>query len=204
MVGIDSAETEIVDNLLHELDGTKDFSKLGGNTCIAISLAAAKAAAASLSIPFFSKLSGRGDGVLPHPLGNVLGGGKHAGRNAPDIQEFLVLPIKVDSFMGLPVFKVSKFASSPALLSMPCEIFNRKALRSSVESFDRSFISLEIQVHILCIGCVSSIRSVSILISYIFFESEFSLFQVIEGASLHTSCIAAILYSRLFEIAIGI
>ena len=107
MAGVDSAETETVDHLLHELDGTGDFSKLGGNTCIAVSLAAAKAAAASLGIPFFSKLSGRGDGVLPHPLGNVLGGGKHAGRNAPDIQEFLALPFRGKSFAEMAASNIS-------------------------------------------------------------------------------------------------
>ena len=107
MVGIDSAQTEMVDDLLHELDGTNDFSKLGGNTCIAISLATAKAAAASLNIPFFAKLSGRSDGLLPHPLGNVLGGGKHAGRNAPDIQEFLALPFRGESFAEMAASNIS-------------------------------------------------------------------------------------------------
>ena len=116
MVGIDAAETETLDYLLHELDGTNDFSRLGGNTCIAISMATAKAAAASLGIPFFSKLSGRDDGILPHPLGNVLGGGKHAGKNAPDIQEFLALPLKAKSFVEMVASNISVHKKVRALL----------------------------------------------------------------------------------------
>jgi enolase len=98
LVGFDSSETTTIDGLLHELDGTKDFSRLGGNICLAVSLAAAKAASASRDVPLHELLSGNTAVYLPHPLGNVLGGGKHAGKNAPDIQEFLVLPVKADSF----------------------------------------------------------------------------------------------------------
>jgi enolase len=98
LVGFDSSETTTIDGLLHELDGTKDFSRLGGNICLAVSLAAAKAASASRDVPLHELLSGDTAAYLPHPLGNVLGGGKHAGKNAPDIQEFLVLPVKAGSF----------------------------------------------------------------------------------------------------------
>lgn len=101
LIGVDASETSTVDEFLHELDGTKDFSKLGGNVCLAISMAAAKAAALSKDIPFYEQLSGEKETSLPHPLGNVLGGGKHAGKNAPDIQEFLVLPMKAKSFLDM-------------------------------------------------------------------------------------------------------
>jgi len=101
LVGVDASETSTVDGLLHEFDGTKDFSRLGGNVCLAVSMAAAKAAAVSRRMPFYAQLSGRRDVALPHPLGNVLGGGKHAGKNAPDIQEFLVLPVKAKSFLEM-------------------------------------------------------------------------------------------------------
>jgi enolase len=84
--------------LLHSIDGTEDFRNIGGNTSYAVSLATAEAAANSFGLPLFQHLAGRLADELPHPLGNILGGGKHARANAPDIQEFLVLPIKVDSF----------------------------------------------------------------------------------------------------------
>jgi enolase len=87
-----------IDSLLHELDSTKNFSKVGGNTAFAVSLSVAKASADSKGIPLFELLSGIRSPPLPYPLGNVLGGGKHAGKKAPDIQEFLVLPINGDSF----------------------------------------------------------------------------------------------------------
>jgi len=97
-MGADSQKQERIDALLHKIDGTTDFRNIGGNTAYAISLATAEAAATSQGIPLFQHLAGKLANELPHPLGNVLGGGKHARARAPDIQEFLALPIKVNSF----------------------------------------------------------------------------------------------------------
>lgn len=98
LLGADSQKQEKIDQLLHEIDGTNDFHNIGGNTSYAVSLAIAEAAACTLGEPLFRRLAGRLANELPHPLGNVLGGGKHAKARAPDIQEFLILPIKVSSF----------------------------------------------------------------------------------------------------------
>jgi len=98
MIGADSQKQEQIDALLHKIDGTSDFRHIGGNTAYAISLATAEAAAISQGIPLLQHLAGKLANELPHPLGNVLGGGKHARARAPDIQEFLALPIKVNSF----------------------------------------------------------------------------------------------------------
>jgi len=98
LVGIDTRKQGEIDLLLHKIDGTENFRNIGGNTSYAISLAIAKATACSLDVPLFKQLAGRLVNGLPHPLGNVLGGGKHARARAPDIQEFLVLPVKVNSF----------------------------------------------------------------------------------------------------------
>jgi enolase len=98
LIGADSQKQEQIDGLLHNIDGTSDFSSIGGNTAYAVSLATAEAAAISQGVPLFQRLAGRLANELPHPLGNVLGGGKHARAQAPDIQEFLALPIKVNSF----------------------------------------------------------------------------------------------------------
>jgi len=98
LIGIAVEKQKEVDQLLHEVDGTKNFSRIGGDTAIAISLAVSKAAAASKNMLLFQYLSGGKSNALPHPLGNVLGGGKHAGGKAPDIQEFLVLPVEAASF----------------------------------------------------------------------------------------------------------
>jgi len=98
LVGVDAQRQGEIDLLLHKIDGTEDFHNIGGNTSYAVSLATAEAAACSFGVPLFKHLAGRLASELPHPLGNVIGGGKHARANAPDIQEFLVLPVKVDSF----------------------------------------------------------------------------------------------------------
>lgn len=98
LIGVAVEKQREVDQLLHEVDGTEDFKRIGGNTAIAISLAVSKAGASSRNIPLFQYLSGKKPVTLPHPLGNVLGGGKHAGGKAPDIQEFLALPVEATSF----------------------------------------------------------------------------------------------------------
>ena len=98
LIGIDAQKQEKIDIFLHKIDGTDNFRNIGGNTSYAVSLAVAEAAASSNGVPLFQQLAGRLANELPHPLGNVLGGGKHARANAPDIQEFLALPVKVVSF----------------------------------------------------------------------------------------------------------
>jgi len=98
IIGMNSDEQQTIDNLLHDIDGTSNFRNIGGNTAYAVSIAVAEAAAAAHGIPLFQQLAGSFVSDLPHPLGNVLGGGKHAGKNAPDIQEFLALPVKSSSF----------------------------------------------------------------------------------------------------------
>ena len=98
IIGVYADEQEEVDSLLHELDETDDFRNIGGNTAYAVSLAVADAAADSYVLPLFQYLGGSLASDLPYPLGNVVGGGKHALGKATDIQEFLVLPIGAPSF----------------------------------------------------------------------------------------------------------
>ncbi|MFQ5887996.1 MAG: phosphopyruvate hydratase, partial [Candidatus Hydrothermarchaeales archaeon] len=92
LIGMDSEEQEVVDDVLKELDGSDNFSNIGGNAAVAISLASAKAAAASYGLPLYQYLGGNLTVEVPYPLGNVIGGGAHA-KNATDIQEFLVIPV---------------------------------------------------------------------------------------------------------------
>ena len=86
-----------VDAILRAADGTDDFSEIGANSAVAISMAAAKAGADVLGAPLFQHLGGafRGEN-FPVPLGNVIGGGEHA-ADATDIQEFLVAPVGAPS-----------------------------------------------------------------------------------------------------------
>ena len=98
LIGMDAKEQEEIDILLHEIDGTTDFRNVGGNTAFAVSLATAEAAATSYDMPLFQHLAGYLANELPYPLGNVLGGGKHAFGKAPDIQEYLVIPLEASTF----------------------------------------------------------------------------------------------------------
>ncbi len=93
LIGMDAEDLNDIDMLLEEIDGTEDLSALGGNTIVAVSMATAKAAASSYNIPLYRFLGGNMCNELPYPLGNMINGGAHAGKNAPDIQEFLAIPI---------------------------------------------------------------------------------------------------------------
>jgi enolase len=95
-----------VDDQLRAADGTEDFSEIGANSAVAISMATAKAAADVLGAPLFQHLGGafRGNS-FPVPLGNVIGGGEHA-ADATDIQEFLAVPV------GAPSVEDAVFANA--------------------------------------------------------------------------------------------
>ncbi len=98
LIGLNADIQDEIDKTLHEIDGTKDFRIIGGNTAFAISLANAEAAANSNGLLLFQYLGGYVAHELPYPLGNVISGGKHGQGKTPDIQEFLVLPYGAESF----------------------------------------------------------------------------------------------------------
>ena len=93
LIGMDARDITTIDEVLKEIDGTDNLAAIGGNTTVAISMAAAKAAAASYNMPLYKYIGGNLINELPYPLGNMMNGGAHAGVNAPDIQEFLVVPV---------------------------------------------------------------------------------------------------------------
>jgi len=97
LVGLDAADQRLVDQVIHEADGTADFRRIGGNTAYATSMAVAAAAASSLGLSLFRHLGGAMACELPYPLGNVIGGGKHVRGRGPDIQEMLVLPLGAET-----------------------------------------------------------------------------------------------------------
>ncbi|MGC8912920.1 MAG: phosphopyruvate hydratase [Thermoplasmata archaeon] len=90
LLGLEATEQEEFDNILHELDGTENFSNMGGNVATAASLAVAFAAASEYGMPLYRYLGGALAKTLPLPFGNVLNGGKHA-VGSTDIQEYLVV-----------------------------------------------------------------------------------------------------------------
>jgi len=97
VVGMDVFRQMELDNLLKELDGTENKSYLGANAMLGVSLAVARSAADVLQIPLYRYLGGVGANLLPVPQMNVINGGAHA-KNNLDIQEFLIMPIKVGTF----------------------------------------------------------------------------------------------------------
>jgi len=95
--GLDASDQAGIDALLVELDGTPNKSRLGANAILGVSLACAHAAAASYDLPLYRYLGGVGATKLPVPMFNILNGGKHA-EDSTDFQEFMVMPVGVDSF----------------------------------------------------------------------------------------------------------
>lgn len=95
--GINAFNTYEVDGAMLKADGTKDKSKLGANAILAVSIAAARAAANALDIPLYRFLGGANGNRLPLPMMNILNGGAHA-TNSVDTQEFMIMPSGATSF----------------------------------------------------------------------------------------------------------
>ena len=97
LCGMDASDIYAVDQAMIQADGTKDKSKLGANAILAVSIACARAAAASLKLPLYRYLGGIGGNRLPVPMMNILNGGAHA-ANTVDVQEFMIMPAGAKSF----------------------------------------------------------------------------------------------------------
>jgi len=94
--GMDALDQIAVDQVMIDLDGTPNKSKLGANAILGVSLAVAKAAAESSELPFFRYIGGPNAHVLPVPMMNIINGGQHA-DNPIDMQEFMILPVGAES-----------------------------------------------------------------------------------------------------------
>ena len=92
ILGMDAAEQRIIDQIMIDLDGTPNKSRLGANAILGVSLAVARAAADSADLPLFRYVGGPNAHVLPVPMMNILNGGAHADTGV-DIQEFMIAPI---------------------------------------------------------------------------------------------------------------
>jgi enolase len=92
-IGIESHDPKAVYDILKNIDNSENYSKIGGSVAYAISLASVESASNALHEPLFRVLKPVGDYKFPYPLGNILGGGSHAGPGTPDIQEYLICPI---------------------------------------------------------------------------------------------------------------
>jgi enolase len=98
-VGLDAEDPRVIFDALRSIDNTEMYTKIGGAVAYALSIAAIDSAAKALNVPMFKLLKPRKPYKFPFPLGNILGGGAHAGPGTPDIQEFLVCPIGAKSII---------------------------------------------------------------------------------------------------------
>ena len=124
IVGLNADFQEEIDRTLHEIDGSKDFRVIGGNTAFAISIANAEAAANSYGILLFQYLGGRIANELPYPLGNTISGGKHTQGKSLDIQEFLVLPHGAESFFEAAMTNAQIHRKAGGILKKKDKLFS--------------------------------------------------------------------------------
>ena len=97
VIGLDAFDQKALDDEMRELDGTDNYSNLGANAVLGVSMAVARAAAKSLDVPLYRYLGGVNASVLPVPMFNIINGGAHA-NNSVDFQEFMIMPFGFDKF----------------------------------------------------------------------------------------------------------
>ena len=97
VIGLDAFDQKALDDEMRDLDGTDNYSNLGANAVLGVSMAVARAAAKSLDVPLYRYLGGANASVLPVPMFNIINGGAHA-NNSVDFQEFMIMPFGFDKF----------------------------------------------------------------------------------------------------------
>jgi len=97
LIGMEPFNQAQIDAILKDLDGTKNYSKLGANATLGVSMAVARASANSLGLPLYRYLGGANALVLPTPMFNIINGGSHA-NNSVDFQEYMIMPLNFDEF----------------------------------------------------------------------------------------------------------
>jgi enolase len=123
-IGIDSSDLKNLHNAIKTVDPSDNYSFIGGSVAYALSIASVDSAAKAMNVPFYKVLNPKLEKIrFPYPLGNVLGGGAHAGPGTPDLQEFLICPVK-----SLSIFEA---------ISLNSHI--HKEVKKSIEKIDSKF-----------------------------------------------------------------
>lgn len=142
LIGLDAEDQIYIDQVMLELDGTENKSKLGANAILGVSLAVAKAVAEELDVPLYKYVGGTYSHTLPTPMMNIINGGAHA-DNPVDIQEFMIMPVAAEDFSealraGAEVFHALKKELSSAGLNTNVgdEGGFAPAVKSSKEALD--------------------------------------------------------------------
>ncbi len=97
LIGIPPFNQAEIDALIKECDGSENYSKLGANAALGVSMAVARAAASSLGVPLYKYLGGTNANIIPTPMLNIINGGSHA-DNSVDFQEYMIMPLGFESF----------------------------------------------------------------------------------------------------------
>ena len=149
LVGIDAEDQMYIDQILIDLDGTENKSRIGANAILGVSLAIAKAMADELDTPLYRYIGGTYAHTLPTPMMNILNGGAHA-DNPVDIQEFMIMPVSAQNFaealrMGAEIFHALKKQLSTAgyNTNVGDEGGFAPAIKSSTEALDFIIKSIE-------------------------------------------------------------
>ncbi|PAF45623.1 phosphopyruvate hydratase [Helicobacter sp. 11S02629-2] len=116
IVGMDALEQSSLDTLLQQIDNTANFSKLGANATLGVSMALARAASNSLHLPLYKYIGGINAGILPAPMLNIINGGSHADNNV-DFQEYMIMPLGFDYFSEAMRASVEIYHHLKALLN---------------------------------------------------------------------------------------
>jgi enolase len=122
-VGLDAEDPKAIFDVLRNIDNTETYSKIGGSIAYALSIAAIESASKAMNVPIFKVLKLTKPYRYPFPLGNILGGGAHAGPGTPDIQEFLICPIGARNIME----------------ALEINFTVHKQVRKVIESIDKRF-----------------------------------------------------------------
>ena len=123
LLGINATDYSTVAKTLRDIDGTKNYSNIGGSAAYGITIASMEAASKAMKTPLFKLMEHKESPCMPFPLGNVLGGGMHGGPGAPEIQEFLVCPI----------------GAKDIITALKTNSVVHKKLRENIELFDPEF-----------------------------------------------------------------
>ena len=116
IIELDCLDQTVIDNILIELDGTKNKESLGSNAILGVSLATAKAASQYLGLPLYRYIGGVNAKTLPVPMMNIINGGKHSDNNV-DFQEFMVMPVGAQNFADALRMGAETFHNLKAVLS---------------------------------------------------------------------------------------
>lgn len=123
-IGIDSSDLKSMHNAIKTVDPSDNYSNIGGSVAYALSIASVDSASKAMNVPFYKVLNPKLEKIsFPYPLGNVLGGGAHAGPGTPDLQEFLICP--------------AKSLSISEAISLNSQI--HKEVKKSIEKIDSKF-----------------------------------------------------------------